>query len=372
MIRWVAFSIAVVAVAAIATVASTYFATGTDGPAAVVPTAQEDRSGPSGALVVDGSTTHQFGVMPQASDGSHEWTVTNKGPGVVKLSMGTPSCSCTIAELKDGKTATLAAGESTKVTLNWNTKQFHDKYRQTAPMIVSNDPATHQIEFAVEGNVQPAVSMMPTTGAVEFGTASVESSPSREVAFFSKDRPALKVSRGDAPESPLFEVSVMPLTSEECGRIKCEAGQKLVLTLKSTAPLGAFDEEILIATDHPKRPEVKVRALGTVVGPISLTPPRVMMLNVSAKRGETQVLTMWVRNRKDTKFTVEKKPKDFGVEIVPTGEPVAGGAMRYRVSVVVPPGVLAAQSITEEIVLKTDHPQAREVKIPVAVLVHAN
>ena len=48
-----------------------------------------------------------------------------------------------------------------------------------------------------------------------------------------------------------------------------------------------------------------------------------------------------------------------------------GKAAKYQLTVTVPPGLPAGMMI-EDIILKTDHPQAKEVKIPISVLVRAS
>ena len=71
MMRWVLFSVAVIAVAAVATVGATYWVPD-ESPDSQVPTAQqaEKPTGPTGTAVVDGGQTlFDFGVMAQATEG---------------------------------------------------------------------------------------------------------------------------------------------------------------------------------------------------------------------------------------------------------------------------------------------------------------
>ena len=111
-------------------------------------------------------------------------------------------------------------------------------------------------------------------------------------------------------------------------------------------------------------------ATGKVVGPITLTPDRVEMTDVSTKAGETKVLTMWVRGPKVTKFTIDKKPKELEIAIVALDGAGTDKASKYEVRIKVPAGMASGRNISDEIILKTDHPQAGELKIPVEVLVH--
>ena len=74
----------------------------------------------------------------------------------------------------------------------------------------------------------------------------------------------------------------MPLTADDCKQLKTKAGYKLDLEIKPGMPLGQFQEELVIKTDHPKRGEVKVSISGNVNGSITVVPERLRMPNVLA------------------------------------------------------------------------------------------
>jgi len=376
MMRWVIFSVAVVVVTAVATVASSYL-----GPAAADPkpvlTGKDKPAGPPGSAVVDGPMFYDFGVMAQRrTDGKHEWTVTNKGPGEVRLQKGDTTCSCTIANLPEGKTATLAPGQSTTVTLGWETKDNNNlgdqKYRQTATILVSNDPEHQKLDFTIEGVVRPPVVTFPAEPTIQYLKVNNESPHPREVAIVSYDRPSMKIEGVTTSNPALIGAEVKPLSSEELKQLKADGGHKLVVTIKPGAPLGMFGEDVVLTTDHPMKSKLVFRVVGKLEGPITLSPGGVRMLDVAAKVGHTQVLTLWVRGQKSTKFTVEKKPKGVDVEIAPMGGPGVATASRYQVTVKVPAGLPSGSMISDDIILKTDHPQAGEVKIPISVAVRAS
>jgi hypothetical protein len=370
MVRWVIFSVAVVVVTAVATLCSTYLASG---PASeeVVLTGRDKPNGPPGSAVVDAPLLHKFGTMPQQSDGQKEWTITNKGEGEVLLSQGDSTCSCTIANLKDGKTATLAPGESTTVTLNWNTKGNNGEYRQHASILIHNDPEHQKYEFAVEGVVRPPVVLFPADTTVNFATVSNDAPHPHEIGIASLDHPDMKITEVTSSNPEVIRAAVQPMTAEECKRMQVEKGSKLVLSIKPGAPIGQFNEEVTLTTDHPKKPKIQLLASGRLSGPITLSPDRVRLLEVPAKQGMSQTIDVWVRGQKTTKFTVDKKPKAFDVAIVPMTDSGTSSASRYRLTVTVPPG-MPSGSIVDDIILKTDHPQAGELKIHVDVLVRAS
>ncbi len=376
MMRWIIFSVVVVVFAGIATVASTYFASSS--PIELVPTAQEKPSGPPGEVTVDGELLHQFGVMSQQSDGKFEWTVTNKGIGDIILEKGESTCSCTIANFGDGH---LSPGKTTKVTLNWNTKGNDGKYSQRATVLVKNDPTKQKLDFQVSGTVVPPLLTMPREPMVQFLEIANDQPHSREMVIFSIDRPEVKLTGATSSNPALVDVAIILLPEKEIKILQEHIGQvqkvdikkaaKVVVTVKPGAPLGAFEEEVIVTTDHPQKPRYSLQVGGKVTGPITVTPERVRLLDVASKQGDSQTLTVWVRDRKTTKFTVEKKPKDFDVQITAVAGQAETNARKYQLTVKVPPGTPPG-TVADEIILKTDHPQASEVKIPVAVFIRAS
>jgi hypothetical protein len=128
--------------------------------------------------------------------------------------------------------------------------------------------------------------------------------------------------------------------------------------------LGRFQDEVRIETDHPLKPDVQLTITGNAVGPISVIPERVRMPGISSSVGGSRDLVLLVRGGKPTKFEVVRHPEKLNVTIALEDTPTQKG--RYKMTVTVPPGT-AAGPVDGEIVLKTDHPRAAEMKIPVTI-----
>jgi uncharacterized cupredoxin-like copper-binding protein len=403
MVRWVIFSIVVVAIAGIATIASTLTFTDDSKPADLIPTAQNVSNGPPGKATVDGTTTYDFGTLAQQTESKHEWVITNKGEGDIILQKGESTCSCTIANLEEGMSATLKPGKSTKVTLTFNTKTNDGKWNQSATVLVNNDPSTQQFKFLITGIVRPPVITLPPGGMIDFGQLENEADHVREMPIFSIDRPDTKFTSAKVANPDILTAEIKSFTPDEMKSLQAQVttmhgggepdhaehgpgapaagaakdaplaltkAAKLVVTLKKGATIGAFEDEVIVATDHPKRPGVPIRVAGKVKGPITIVPDQVRALEVVSKEGETINTVIWVRGQKETHFTVDKKPQELDVRITPMAAVPGSNSVRYAMTVKVPPGT-QAKSITEDIVLKTDHPLAKELHVRVAILVRA-
>jgi hypothetical protein len=367
MMRWVFFSIAVIVVAAIATVGSTFLPADTSKN--LVLTGNDKPSGPPASIAVEGELVYDFGKKSQWTEGNHSWTIVNNGKGEARLNSGETSCSCTKAKFPEGDNVTLAPGKSTTVTVGYNTKTW-DHFHHWAHILIQNDPSQQQVELVIEGKVFPPVVTFPSEPVVNMLKIKNDAPHPYQIAVGSQDIPDMKIT--EVLTNPaIFSTEIQPLNADECKQFKLDKGSKVIVNLKPGAVLGPFTEELVIKTDHPKKPEIKMTLTGKVEGPIELMPERFRLLDVTTKGGGSQKLKLWVRGQKTTKFTVEKKPKDLDVQITPTGNG-SETSSQYEVTVTVPPGQSTKSNVNDEIILKTDHPNASEVKIPVAVYIRSS
>ncbi len=375
MKSWI--TLIVLAVATMATVSAALPFLAGDSSAGVpttlipAPTAEITESAPKVEVVEP--LKHEFGILAQESEGKHDWIFKNTGKGVLELrNLGT-DCSCTIAQIgksdSQGKTMLpVAPGASEPIGLTWNTRKFDGAYRKSA-RIGTNDPRQPEVVLSVEGKVYPAVTVVPDS-LVSFQTVSNDEDVLRKVAIYSKDRPDLKITQTKTSNPSLLEVKAEPMTSDEQAAFKVEAGWAISVTLKATAKLGSFNEELAVWTDHPAKPDLKLKVTGKVTGPITFTPEKVVIHDATATDGGSTSLLVWVRGRSAT-ISVEKAPPGLDVTFTPMTLPAGVKGAKFKMNVKVVPGTNASQ-ISDEIVLKTDHPNAAEIRIPVDALIQSN
>jgi hypothetical protein len=202
--------------------------------------------------------------------------------------------------------------------------------------------------------------------SISFPSISNEESNYAQFAVFSMDRPNLKLTKLKSSKPDLIVVESKAMTSKQMESLQLEGGQSVIVEIKPGMPVGRFQEELVIQTDHPSQPELKIPIMGHVTGPITPVPGIVRMPNVSGRDGATSELTLLVRGRRTTRFEVTHKPEKVQVDIAPEQSPDRKGG--YRVRVTVPAGT-APGKVEGEIILKTDHPKVSELKIPVSIFV---
>ncbi len=211
--------------------------------------------------------------------------------------VGKPTCSCTIAKLEGGKTATIKPGVSTTIDLDWNTKEMPQDYSQGATF-GTNDPRMPTFMLSITGKVYPPVVIYPPQ-MIQFPRVSNEEPHKARIAVYSQERPDLKVTKVTSSKPGLIVAEAKPMTADEAKQLKIEKGYLVSVELKPGMPLGNFHEELVVHTDHPKQPEVKVSVGGSTFGPISVTPERLRMPDVVGKVGASRDLLLIVRGGRE-------------------------------------------------------------------------
>lgn len=363
MKRWILLAMLVIGLSAGATLLVDRVEVGGPEIPAPVPT------GPVGRADLDADPVHDFGTMAQKTNGERTWVVTNGGAGDLVLTLGAKTCSCTIANLAEGESATVKPGASTKIRLTWETRENRDKFEKSAS-VLTNDPQHPEIKFVVRGDVQPAIAITPADSAIDFKQVSNDEPHVSFAAIASADRPDLKILGYKISNPDLIGAKDVPLSAEDRKGLGCGPGYKVELSIKPGKILGNFSEEVIVLTDHPLKPELPIRAYGRVVGPINVVPEKLRMFGISGARGGDAFASIWVRGQEKTTFEVLDTPKKLKVTVAAVEtdylQPVKG--RQYRLTASVPPGTPTGV-VNGTIVLKTDHPQADRVTIPVELLV---
>jgi hypothetical protein len=366
MKRWIILAVLVVVLSTAATVAVQLMdASPVPGGPAFPVAASETARGSKAKAVLEGEPTFYFGTLPQRATGKHAWVVRNEGQSELILHMISSTCSCTLAKFKNGEKAVVPPGETTEIVLEYETRENNGDYEKGAE-IGTNDPSLPQFSLHVRGKVFPAVVVYPSNTAI-FGNITNDEDDNRTLlALYSKDRPQTKVLKATSSRPKDLTVDFEPLEKKDAQQLGAEeGGYKLTFHARPGLPLGSFREEVILTTDHPKQPEVKVTVVGKMSGPVNLIPDRLFMHQVNGKTGGRGDMIIAVRGGRETKCEVVKAPKGLEVGIAPAGGTSKG---RYKLTVEVPPGT-PAREIEGEIVIKTDHPRAATVTAPVSVWV---
>lgn len=326
------------------------------------------REGPAPRVEVPGELQYNFGTLPLEGSGSHIWQFKNVGLGELEVWLEESTCSCTVARLKgDGegpkKKVRVAPGESTPIEVSWVAHRW-GRFGHTATM-GTNDPERPAVMLTVYGLILAPVEVQPSE-SISFPDISNEEPQRVVLSVMSPDRAGLRLTQLLTSRPELIKAESRAMAPDELAKRKVKSGYQVTVTIQPGLPLGRFSESLKIGTDHPERPAVQIPITGNAVGPITAFPSRLQMTRVVSAKGGSQEIALVVRGVPGTKFEVVSRPKVVNVTIEPETRPGARG--QYRLTATVPPGTPQG-AIYDPIVLKTDHPRAPEVKIPVSIFV---
>jgi hypothetical protein len=366
MLRWIILAVIVVILTASATFLSLYL----NDPETAPKYSARTPTGPQPKVEIDEALLFDFGTMSQLTTGKHTWKIKNVGEGDLELWMESSTCSCTIAKLatKDGESKTkvvVKPGEATEIDLEWQTKTFHDAYSKGAT-IGTNDFSRQSFQLNVKGTVYPPVVVYPPE-MIRFDAISNEEPNQARIAVYSHDRPETKITKVTSSRPEFIVPTIAPFTADDRKHLNVKSGGwRIDILVKPGLPVGSFQDEITIETDHPLQSRLKVSVAGRTTGPISVVPLGLRLTDISSKKGGSGVLQMLVRGGRPTKFEVVQKPEKVNVSIKPND--TATQKARYLLELNVPAGTPPGQ-IDEMLIIKTDHPHASELKIPINILI---
>ncbi len=110
--------------------------------------AQDKPAAPQDSIVFE-STTHDYGTVVQASDGSCQFVFKNKGKAPIVLNEVKASCGCTVPEWTR---TPVAPGEKGTIKVTYNTNNVG---AFTKSITVNSNAVNNPVILIIKGNVTP-------------------------------------------------------------------------------------------------------------------------------------------------------------------------------------------------------------------------
>jgi len=187
------------------------------------------------------------------------FVIRNAGDAPLEISEVKPSCGCTVAEYDE----VIPPGGKGRVSLVVETEAFGGGIAKSAT-VFTNEPGNPRLNLVVKALVSEPVVARP--GYARFMTVHGQ-----------KAEPSVQtVSATDgAPIQVLSVKSPYPFVKATHSRNEGDAGDwRIELSLDRDAPVGSMADYVLVSTDHPEQPELKI-ALSGLVRPILTVAPKV-------------------------------------------------------------------------------------------------
>ena len=208
----------------------------------------------------------------------HDFVLRNEGSAVLHVREVQATCGCTVASYDE----TVLPGGTGTVRVELDTETFRGAVTRDVTVLTS-DPGNPSIVLTVRAEVHPAVDAVP--GYFRFLHVQGAAAQTLAQTVWSPDLTGLEVTGARSP-LPALEVSVRPATAEErtadpdagaAAQPTAREGRQWVVraTLASEAPTGPLEGDVVVRTNHPQQPELRIPIGGYVRPMLMATPPRV-------------------------------------------------------------------------------------------------
>jgi len=291
--------------------------------------------------------SYDFGKLSSGQAARHDFIFTNTGNATLEITGVKPACGCTAA----GEwTKIVEPGKTGVIPLQFNSAGFSGMVVKTAT-ITCNDPVTSTLTLQLSGNVWKEIDAVPQFAVLNGSTESVADAKTTVKI----------VNNGD---TPLGITGLEVNNSMFVAEVKTnQPGKEFELFVKVVPPLNTSMTHgiVTLKTTSTNVPQVQVTAMLMLQPVVAVTPPQINLPPPPLNNGYIHTLT--VRNS----GTNVLKLSEATVSDVRVGaalkETEAGKV--FSVEVNIPQGFEAKPGQNTEVVIKSNHPQFPELKIPI-------
>ena len=326
-----------------------------------------------------------FDRMERGSSMSHDFVVKNVGTGPLEINFESSTCKCTGVKLKGkrvelGEGMKIPPGEQAHVTLEWAAKAQAGPFRHGAHFS-TNDPAHFSVNLEAFGEVVESTAMRPAE--LLFGT--LQAGESREATIYLMSFLQDEVELLDYEITPPklaenIELKITAAENEELPDAGAIGGLKIAATYKAGGELGPIRGWLNMETNLPNAEKLSAEIIGSVKGDVSIYGPGWNAENgllrigtVMAEEGKSIRLNLSVQGEHASTTNFEVAKVDPALMKVTLGEPrkISEKRVHFPVEIEIPPNsesvvrVGGTTSEEAEIVFKSNHPQAQEVRMRV-------
>jgi len=205
---------------------------------------------------------YQFGELDSSETVKHNFVIRNEGDEPLRIIRVRPDCGCTLVKLKD---KTLAPGEQTTLSARLSLKGRHGKQRKRITL-ETNDPSQTRFVLYMTGHAVARLEVRPAR--LYWGNIRQDAAVEKTVDIVFRSKDAFHVKDVKSP-SPAFTVTTENIDTGKSYKVR--------IALVPPLPLGRFQFPVIIKTDHPRYPEIKVPMQGRVVGDIFTIPAEIVL-----------------------------------------------------------------------------------------------
>ncbi|MCE7871257.1 DUF1573 domain-containing protein [bacterium CPR1] len=165
------------------------------------------------------NSDHDFGRLPQGSQVSHVYTITNSSEQPLSIERVQSSCGCTAALVAEKN---LTPGQSSAVEVRFTSGKLVGPFHKTVRVYTRPEGV---LVLSLRGSIQPDYLADPT--ALNFGTLQLGAEISRTVLLYPTRSEALWIYQASPPPDPSLEIGAP---------VRVTGGYQLKVTARGRRP----------------------------------------------------------------------------------------------------------------------------------------
>ena len=250
--------------------------------------------------------SHDFGTVAKGSKVRHSFKLVNSTNQEIHIASWEKLCGCT--DVKVGA-RDVPPGTQTVVEVLIDTTNFKE-YKASGIKLLLDRPTVVSVDLRVTCFIRTDVTLNP--GQVDFGIVNRSKGPKLELSLaYTGAQPNWAVT-----EMRTISDHVVAELKEQARSPGGQVNYVLTATLRPSAPIGVFKDEITLKTNDPSSPTIPVSVSAVVQSNVVVSPAVINFGTVKA--GQTIQKTVLVRSAQPFQVT-EIKPGQPDLSVPETG-----------------------------------------------------
>ncbi|MFN7942425.1 MAG: DUF1573 domain-containing protein [Thermoanaerobaculia bacterium] len=239
-----------------------------------------------------------------------DFVLRNDGDADLDILSVKPACGCTVADF-DKK---IAPGKTGKVHAEVETVDFSGPIAKTVT-VFTNDTKNPRLVLTVKARVEPHIAVVP--GYARYIYVQTLEPGTIAQTLWALDYPDFQVQSVTSPY-PFIKASFRESKEEEKRPEGIGRQWRIEATIQGDADVGPLRDFLVVKTNHPKQPEVRVPISGFVRPLMAVTPPVADFGAVNTTEGEQSYAMTLVNFGDDTVEVKSVKADVPGIEATVT------------------------------------------------------
>jgi uncharacterized protein DUF1573 len=251
------------------------------------------------------TTSHDFGAVARGAKVEYRFKLSNIYEEDVHITGVRSSCGCTTPQISKD---TLKTYEEGSIVATFNTRSFLGQKHATVT-VTFDQPYNAEIQLQVSGYIRSDVVLTP--GAADLGTVDQGAEGEKKILVSYAGRSDWKIESVKANNPHL--VANIKETSRNGGQVSYD----LTVRLKPGAPVGYFQDQVMLVTNDAQAGEVPVDVEARIVSQLTVSPASLFL--GALKPGQKVTKQVVVQGKKPFRVTAIHCD-NAGFEFGPPGE----------------------------------------------------